>query len=179
MPLCCFLNTAWCNAVYSQLSSTITAVFFPPTNPTASTLGYWMVFAIGAGHTHMHKQPNQSGTVTCLLFITCLSILQPCGAVQILSLGITSRCSSCADRSAFAGFIARPVGSILFGKRWRLGCGLCPCCLHPVWQICMASLHAIVCATAADPFMRCKVLHFSNHRLQSPLSCLPPLETPS
>eukprot|EP00882_Tetradesmus_deserticola_P019299 GHRQ01020763.1.p1 GENE.GHRQ01020763.1~~GHRQ01020763.1.p1 ORF type:complete len:117 (+),score=27.45 GHRQ01020763.1:278-628(+) len=33
--------------IYSQLSSTITEVFFPPSNDAAQQLSYWAVFALG------------------------------------------------------------------------------------------------------------------------------------
>jgi hypothetical protein len=33
--------------IYSQLSNTMTALFFPQTNPTAATLAFWTIYAVG------------------------------------------------------------------------------------------------------------------------------------
>jgi MHS family proline/betaine transporter-like MFS transporter len=33
--------------IYSQLSNTLKTLFFPQTNPTAATLAYWTIYAVG------------------------------------------------------------------------------------------------------------------------------------
>lgn len=33
--------------IYSQLSNTMTALFFPQNNPTAATLAFWTIYAVG------------------------------------------------------------------------------------------------------------------------------------
>jgi len=53
--------------VYSQLSGTITAVFFPASNPAAQDLAFWGVYATG-----FIARPSASQQHACLYKMDCI-----------------------------------------------------------------------------------------------------------
>ncbi|WIA36065.1 hypothetical protein OEZ86_007421 [Tetradesmus obliquus] len=66
--------------IYSQLSSTITEVFFPPSNAAAQQLSYWAVFALGfiarplGSILFGHLGDSRGRRVTLLWSILCVSV---------------------------------------------------------------------------------------------------------
>ncbi|KAF8067131.1 proP [Scenedesmus sp. PABB004] len=81
IALCMGTSLEWYDfSVYSQLSATITAVFFPPTNPEAAAIGYWLVFAAGfvarpvGALVFGHVGDAFGRRISLLLSILCVSV---------------------------------------------------------------------------------------------------------